>query len=80
MNDVVWRWFVVGYGDDHLWGFDGEMWWIFSNSLRFAFSFSHPFYQCEKEEKEKRVKNVKKTMLMLMWKREKRVVLVLELL
>ena len=24
MNDVVWRWFVVGYGDDHLWGFDGE--------------------------------------------------------
>ena len=45
MNDVVWRWFVVGYGDDHLWGFDGEMWWIFSNSLRFSFSISHPFYQ-----------------------------------
>jgi hypothetical protein len=21
------------------------MWWIFSNSLRFAFSISHPFYQ-----------------------------------
>jgi hypothetical protein len=32
------------------------MWWIFSNSLRFAFSISHPFYQCDARKQKTRKK------------------------